>query len=101
MNGPTTGEVRTTPQRRARPWNLLRKVLVTVLVATVTFFLTYILNQDKNQVWQLTVSVVLGGAALIMQYLVEFEQRLEAMEEGQRRRIREMRDSLADHHEQT
>jgi hypothetical protein len=31
---------------------------------------------------------------------VEFDERLENMEESQRRRIREMRDSLADHHEQ-
>lgn len=102
MNGASTGEVRTAPrtQDQTQIPKLLRKTLFTVLVAGGTWVLTSVLNQDKNQVWQLTVSVVLGGAALIIQYLVEFEQRLETMEAGHKKRIREMKDSLAEHHAQ-
>ncbi|MGW3669078.1 hypothetical protein [Streptomyces sp. NPDC005141] len=93
------GEVRPASQREERRIStLLRKTLLTVLVASSTWALTNVLFQDKNQVWQLTVSVVLGGAALIIQYLVDVGKRLEAMEEGQTRRIREMRDSLSFHH---
>ncbi|KUJ36427.1 hypothetical protein MBT84_28680 [Streptomyces sp. MBT84] len=101
MSGASTGDAGAVPQREEqRISKLLRKTLLTVVVAAGTYVLTNVLDQDKNQVWQLTVSVVLGGAALIIQYLVEFEQRLEAMEGSQKKRIREMRDSLASHHEQ-
>ncbi|MGI5140206.1 MULTISPECIES: DUF6879 family protein [unclassified Streptomyces] len=101
MSGASTGDVRAVPQREEqRIPKLLRKTLLTVAVAAATYVLTNVLDQDKNQVWQLTVSVVLGGSALIIQYLMEFEQRLESMEESQKRRIREMRDSLTSHHEQ-
>ncbi len=99
MNGATTGDVRTAPppqdERRSR---LFRKTLVTVLVATGTFFLTNVLTPDAGEQWQWTMPVVVGSAVLIMQYLVDFGERLEAVEESQKRRIRGMRDSLADHH---
>ncbi|MGW5637475.1 DUF6879 family protein [Streptomyces sp. NPDC003832] len=99
MNGATTGDLRTTPQpeeeRRSR---LFRKTLVTALVATGTFFLTNVLSPDAGQLWQWTMPAVIGSAVLIMQYLVDFGERLEAVEESQKRRIRGMRDSLADHH---
>ncbi|MER6674722.1 DUF6879 family protein [Streptomyces sp. NPDC000983] len=99
MNGATTGDLTTTPQpeeeRRSR---LFRKTLVTALVATGTFFLTNVLSPDAGQLWQWTMPAVIGSAVLIMQYLVDFGERLEAVEESQKRRIRGMRDSLADHH---
>ncbi|MGW3492238.1 DUF6879 family protein [Streptomyces sp. NPDC001020] len=100
MSGASSGEVRAAPRNRDEPQTakLLKRTLITILVATGTYVLTNVLDQDKNQVWQLTVSVVLGGAALIIQYLVEFEERLEAMEEGQKKRIREMKDRLGGHH---
>ncbi|MFF7328855.1 DUF6879 family protein [Streptomyces sp. NPDC090306] len=99
MSG-ATGEVRTVPTNGDEQHisKLLRKTLVTVLVAGGTWVLTNVLNQSKDQVWLLTVSIVLGGAALIIQYLVDFEQRLESMEGGQETSIREMKESLAEHH---
>ncbi|WP_285511195.1 DUF6879 family protein [Streptomyces sp. NBRC 14336] len=97
MNGATTGDV-SPPQQDERRSKLFRKTLVTVLVATGAFFLTDVLSPEAGQLWQWTMSVVLGCAVLIVQYLVDFGERLEAMEEAQRRRIRTMRDSLADHH---
>ncbi|MFJ8360078.1 DUF6879 family protein [Streptomyces sp. NPDC093984] len=83
-SGASSGEARRTSRSEEgqRSPNLLRKTLVTAVVAGATYFLTNVLNQDKNGVWQLTVSVVLGGAALIIQYLVDFEQRLNSMEQG-------------------
>lgn len=92
-SGASSGQPARTAQRGAEEHspNLLRKTLVTVAVAGATYFLTNVLNQDKNQVWQLTVSVVLGGAALIIQYLVDFEQRLNSMEQGLEKYHVEMR----------
>jgi hypothetical protein len=77
---------------------LLLKTLVTVVVAIVAYVLTNALNQNQDEVWKLTVSIVIGGSALIVQYLVDFERRLETMETGQRTRIRDMKESLAENH---
>ncbi|MEV5983761.1 hypothetical protein AB0L85_01895 [Streptomyces sp. NPDC052051] len=96
----SSGEVRAAPMHHDEPRaaKLLKRILITIVVAGGMYVLTNVLDQDKNQIWQLTVSVVLGGAALIIQYLVEFEERLEAMEDGQKKRIREMKDRLGGHH---
>ncbi|MCN9239548.1 hypothetical protein NGF19_01905 [Streptomyces sp. RY43-2] len=96
----SSGEVRAAPMHHDEPRaaKLLKRIVITIVVAGGMYVLTNVLDQDKNQIWQLTVSVVLGGAALIIQYLVEFEERLEAMEDGQKKRIREMRDRLGIHH---
>ena len=54
---------------------LLRKTLVAVLVAASTYVLTNILNQDAT--FQLLISLYLGSTALILQYLVAFQQERE------------------------
>ncbi|WP_234381805.1 hypothetical protein [Streptomyces dysideae] len=86
------------PNGQLRISKLFRKTLVSALVAGGSLLLTSVLNEDDNDLWQWTVSIVLGCAALIVQYLIEFSERLEDMEAGQKRRIREMRDSLTTHH---
>ncbi|WP_405947888.1 hypothetical protein OG588_16020 [Streptomyces prunicolor] len=75
----------------------MKKTLVTLVVAVPVYVLTNVLDQNQDQVWKLTVSLVIGGAALIIQYMNDFERRLEGIETGQRNRIREMRESLTDH----
>jgi hypothetical protein len=80
--------------------NLLKKTLITALVAGGTFILTTVLIKDPGDLWQWTVTITVGTATLIVQYLVDFGDRLESIEGEQQRRIREMRDSLARHHEQ-
>ncbi|MCW7943560.1 hypothetical protein AAW14_16310 [Streptomyces hygroscopicus] len=99
MNGATTGEVRAAPQpAEQRVSKLFRKTLVTAVVAAGTFVLTNVLTPDASQLWQWTVSVVIGSATLIVQYLVDFGERLEAVEEYQKRRLRDMKDRLTAHH---
>ncbi|MER6355594.1 DUF6879 family protein [Streptomyces sp. NPDC001634] len=94
--GATSGDTGAAPRSgdREHAPSLLRKTLVTMAVAGGTYFLTNVLNQDKNQVWQLTVAVVLGGAALIIQYLVDFEQRLNSMEHSLAQHQSEMRTAV-------
>ncbi len=79
------------------PPGVVKKTLVTLVVAVPVYVLTNVLDQNQDQVWKLTASLVIGGAALIIQYMNDFERRLEGMETGQRNRIREMKESLADH----
>jgi len=68
--------------RQERNSKLLRKTLITALVSASTYVLTNVLNRNADEVWKLTVTVVIGGAALIVQYLVDFEERLGSMEQS-------------------
>ncbi|MFD5630462.1 MULTISPECIES: hypothetical protein [unclassified Streptomyces] len=62
---------------------VLLKVLITVVVATVAYATTNLIDQDQNKLWQLAVSIVIGGSALIVQYMIDFERRLSAVYAGQ------------------
>ncbi|MBB4791646.1 DUF6879 family protein [Streptomyces nodosus] len=77
---------------------VFRKTLVTAVVAAGTFLLTNALTPDQGELWQWTVSITLGSATLLVQYLVDFGERLETVEEYQKRRLREMKDRLTAHH---
>jgi hypothetical protein len=57
---------------------IVRRILLTVLTGCVTFILTNLTNQPM--VWVLTLSVLIGGIALLAQFLVELEQRQELVE---------------------
>ncbi|MEV6026960.1 DUF6879 family protein [Streptomyces sp. NPDC052036] len=94
----TQGTTNTPRPEGLRVPPLLLKTLVTVVVSIIAYVLTNALNQKQDEVWKLTISIVIGGSALIVQYMVDFERRLETMESGQRARIREMKDSLSEHH---
>ncbi|MET8243041.1 DUF6879 family protein [Streptomyces sp. NPDC005202] len=99
MSGASSGEVRDGSQREEQGISkLFRKTLVTVLVAGGTFLLTNVLNQKSSDMWQWTLSIILGSATLIVQYLVDFGERLEGIEENQKKRIRDMKDRLTAHH---
>lgn len=98
MNGATSGDQGAPQGQEQRISKLFRKTLVTALVASGSFFLTNVLNPDAGQMWQMAVSVVIGSATLIVQYLVDFGERLEAVEDTQKKRIREMKDRLTAHH---
>ncbi|WP_460065447.1 hypothetical protein [Streptomyces sp. YKOK-I1] len=66
------------------------KTLITVVVSTVAYVITNLVNQSGDDLWKLAVSIVIGGSALIVQYLVDFEQRLSATEAGEQRRTQEL-----------
>ncbi|MFJ8104724.1 DUF6879 family protein [Streptomyces sp. NPDC096132] len=83
--GPATaGGVRIAP--------VVLKTLISVVVSTVAYVITNLVNQSGEELWQLAVSIVIGGSALIVQYMVDFEQRLATMERGQRQRTQELHD---------
>ena len=77
---------------------LFRKTLITAVVAAGAFLLTNAWAPDASELWQWAMSITLGSATLIVQYLVDFGERLEAVEEYQERRLREMKDRLTAHH---
>ena len=88
----TTRETESVPQPhriQSRP-KLFLKTLFAVLTGVTAFFAIGALDEDSGGRWQWTMAVVLGYATLIVQLLVGFGERLEAVQEGQNRRIREL-----------
>jgi hypothetical protein len=73
------------------------KILVTVAVGALTYVITNLIGQSQGELWQIALTVVIGGAALIVQYMVDFEQRLASVEGGQRRNRRDLQENLAAH----
>lgn len=77
---------------------ILVKIVVTALVFLVALLVTNALDERQSDVWNLTASVVIGGAALIVQYLVDFEKRLEEIETSQTGLIRDVKENLVSHY---
>ncbi|GAA1429456.1 hypothetical protein GCM10009601_44830 [Streptomyces thermospinosisporus] len=86
-NGPLTGGLRIPP--------VVLKIVITVAVGTVSYVITNLIDQSQQELWQIALAVVIGGATLIVQYMVDFEQRLGSVESVQRESRRELRDDLA------
>jgi hypothetical protein len=72
---------------------ILLKTLVTALVGGGTYLLTD--ATDQPEVWKLTATIFLGGAALIIQYMVDFEKRLWAVEHSLSEHSAEMKELVA------
>ncbi|MGC9538412.1 DUF6879 family protein [Streptomyces sp. UG1] len=50
------------------------------LAGAATFVLSGLLNQEDDNLWEWTMSIVLGCAVLIVQYLVDFGERFEKVD---------------------
>ncbi|MES9522016.1 hypothetical protein [Streptomyces capoamus] len=72
----------------ARVPPVVLKTLITLVVGTIAYVLTNLVDQSEDELWKLAMSVVIGGAALIVQYMVDFEKRLGTVEAGQRHQTR-------------
>ncbi len=64
------------------------KILITLVVGTVTYVITNLIDQSDEELWQLALAVVIGGATLIVQYMVDFEGRLNSVETSQQADLR-------------
>ncbi|MEU8656377.1 DUF6879 family protein [Actinoplanes philippinensis] len=68
---------------------VLRKVVVALVTGGVAFVLTNL--ADKDPLLSVTLSVLVGGSALVVQFLVEFESRLREVQIGQEEQARQIR----------
>ncbi|SED47659.1 hypothetical protein SAMN05216489_03554 [Streptomyces sp. 3213] len=75
---------------------VLLKTLVTVVVATIAYVITNLINQSQDELWQLAVSIVIGGAALIVQYMIDFERRLSSVESALVTHHRDMKNLVSE-----
>jgi hypothetical protein len=72
---------------------ILLKTLITALVGGAGYLVTDV--TDQPEVWKLTASIFLGGAALIIQYMTDFESRLGSVEQTLASHNAEMRKLVA------
>ncbi|GAA2482746.1 DUF6879 family protein [Winogradskya humida] len=71
-----------------------RKILLTVATGGLTFLITNAL--DQPQATSITLSVLIGGIALLTRFLADFEKRLAALEKIEGDSIAEMRHLIDD-----
>ncbi|MFI7547314.1 DUF6879 family protein [Actinoplanes sp. NPDC049599] len=74
--------------------SVTRKALVTVVLGGATFLITNALNQPQHV--QITLSILIGGIALILRFLVDFENRLAAVEQLEKDGMTEMKQMVGD-----
>ncbi|MBT2419997.1 hypothetical protein J7F01_17115 [Streptomyces sp. ISL-22] len=68
------------PHQGQRMPKMFWRILITAGAAGGAFLLTSILNQDDGNIWQWVASIVIGSAALIVQYLLDFAERFEKVD---------------------
>lgn len=83
----------TRPDDPTRISAVLFKTLLTALIGGATYLVTNVTNQPE--VWRLTASIFLGGAALIIQYMIDFERRLDSVEASLSQHNGEMKELVA------
>jgi len=73
--------------------NLLRKIGWTLLAGFLSFSITGLFDKvlDVNLADQLIVTIVIGGVALMVQYLADVERRLNAAEHSQQAAVEDLR----------
>ena len=74
--------------------SVTRKALLTVATGGLTFLITNTLNQPTDV--QITLSILIGGMALIVRFLVDFEKRLAAVEKLETDGMAEMKKMVGD-----
>ncbi|MDH6627639.1 hypothetical protein M2271_005466 [Streptomyces sp. LBL] len=60
---------------------LFWRLIVSASAAGVTFLLTALLDSSNGDIWQWTASIVIGSAALIVQYMVDLGERFERVDQ--------------------
>ncbi len=83
-------------QERAARADVPRKIVISLGVGTLAYFITNLVADDSTgrQIWGLTLSVFIGGITLVTQLLADFENRLARVEEGQERHARDIEDRV-------
>jgi len=78
--------------------SVTRKALITVGLGGTAFLIAGALGQPRHV--QVTLAALIGGIALILRFLVDFENRLAAMERSEKDGLTEMRHLVGDAYSQ-
>jgi hypothetical protein len=74
--------------------SVTRKALLAVVTGGLTFLITNALDQPQSV--QITLSILIGGIALIVRFLIDFERRLAAVEKLEKDGMAEMKTMVGD-----
>jgi hypothetical protein len=74
--------------------SVTRKALLAVVTGGLTFLITNALDQPQSV--QITLSILIGGIALILRFLIDFEKRLAAVEKLEKDGMAEMKTMVGD-----
>lgn len=74
-------------QRRLELPQILLKILVAVFSGGTAFLFAALVTSDDKQedglLWELVIGIFIGGVVMVIQFLMEFDERLGAMEDRQ------------------
>jgi hypothetical protein len=68
---------------------VFRKILITAFTGGIAYYFTDLSNQPP--IWSLTASVFIGGVTLVVQFLIDLENRMESVEKKHETHSVEMR----------
>jgi len=75
--------------------SVVRKIVSSLIVGGGAYVITNNASDEQlTLLWTVSLSVFLGGLTLVVQFLVDFTNRLEALELGQRRHLAAVRDMI-------
>jgi hypothetical protein len=78
-------------ERLTEGGKVIRKILFTVLVGGLAYLITNMVASEQSQGWGIIVSVFIGGVTLVVQFLNDFEKRLEKVEKERAAHLNEIR----------
>ncbi|MBX6355184.1 MAG: phosphatidylserine/phosphatidylglycerophosphate/cardiolipin synthase family protein [Micromonosporaceae bacterium] len=68
--------------------SILRKVLITTFTGGLAYLITN--TAQESQIWSITLSAFIGSVVLVIQFLIDFESRLGAVEQAHDRHAQSM-----------
>ncbi len=79
------GSSRDAPSSEVRKIPIVRKLAVSIAIGTIAYFLTNILigNIGEQQIWVITLSLLLGGVVFLVQFMVTVEQQMNDVERAE------------------
>ncbi len=87
--------------QRAMNTKVVRKIVTTIVFGGLGYLITNLLSNDSQgisgQILGITISVIIGGVTLIVQYMIDFEHRLEGLEKKQAHHLEGL-EKKQDHH---
>ncbi len=81
---------------RVRFAKIIRKILITALTGGLAYLITDTIGSEQPQVWVITVTLIIGAATLIVQFMSDFEHHLESVVEKQEIHLAEIRSMVED-----
>ena len=75
---------------------VIRKIFIAFLTGGLAYFITDLIGSDEPQVWVITVTVFIGGITFAVQFMSDFERRLESVEEKQENHLAKIQSLVED-----